>query len=223
MAFYLKWDKDGERFFETGVDHGVLYVKNSDGTYADGVAWNGLTSISESPEGGEPNALYADNIKYLNLISPEEFNATIEAYTYPKEFGECMGEKKVGGIRITGQKHKQFGLCYRTKIGNDVDGSDHAYKIHLIYNCYATPTEKSYETINDSPDAITFSWEVSTTPETGTVSNKDYMYTHIEIDSRKFTGSNKTKLDALLNLLYGTTSTSHPTLPSLATVYSTLH
>lgn len=203
MAFKLEWDKDGQRLFETGTDRGVLYIKNTDDEWV-GYEWNGLTSVSESPEGGEPNALYADNIKYLNLISPEEFNATVEAYTYPEEFAECDGSIDLGveGLSVTGQKRKQFALCYRTKIGNDTDGVDHGYKLHIIYNCYAAPSEKGYETINDSPDAITFSWEISTTPVTFTINGETYSSAHIEIDSTE------EHIGDLEDALYGTAATT---------------
>lgn len=160
----LIWDKTGDRYYETGVDRGVLYPANSEGAYPLGVAWNGLTAVNENPSGAEATPLYADNIKYLNLMSAEEFGATVEAYTYPDEFGECNGESELAtGVAIGQQKRKTFGLAYRTKIGNDVD-TDLGYKIHLIYGALAAPSEKAYGTVNDSPDAITFSWELSTTP-----------------------------------------------------------
>lgn len=160
----LVWDQIGERFFETGVDRGVLYPM-ADGSYGTGVVWNGLVSVSESPSGGEPNAQWADNIKYLNLTSNEEFGATIEAFTYPEEFAECDGSKEIApGVFIGQQARKAFGLCYRTKVGNDVDESDHGYKLHLVYNAKAQPTDKSYTTESDSPEANTLSWEISTTP-----------------------------------------------------------
>ena len=159
----IKWDQTGERFYETGVNKGVLYpYATSD--YGTGVAWNGLTNVSESPEGAEATPLYADNIKYLNLMSTEEFKATVEAYTYPDEFAACNGEAALStGVSVGQQKRKLFGMAYQTRIGNDVD-SELGYKIHLIYGCLAAPSEKSYATINDSPEAITFSWEISTTP-----------------------------------------------------------
>lgn len=160
----IVWDKIGERYFETGVDRGVLFVMGTDG-YGVGVPWNGLTGISESPSGAEANAQWADNIKYLNIISREEFAATIEAFTYPNEFGACDGTAEPEkGVFIGQQARKVFGLCYRTLLGNDVEGQDHGYKLHFIYGCTAAPSEKSYQTVNDSPEAITFSWEVSTTP-----------------------------------------------------------
>lgn len=194
----ITWDNTGERYYETGVKQGVLYPIQSDGTYSKGVAWNGLTAVTESPSGAEATALYADDIKYLNLMSNEEFGATIEAYTYPDEFAECDGSAAlVTGVMIGQQKRKTFGLCYRTTLGNDVDGNDFGYKLHLIYGCLAAPSEKAYATINDSPEAITFSWEVSTTP----VNVKNFKPTsQITIDSTKV---NAAKLAALEDILYG--------------------
>lgn len=160
----ITWDQTGERFYETGVDHGVLYIPTSTGAYEGGVAWNGLTAITESPSGAEPNPQYADNIKYLNLVSIEEFGATIEAFTYPVEFEQCDGTAEVApGVTVGQQGRKTFGLSYRTLIGNDVDATDHGYKLHLIYGAMAAPSEKSRATINDSPEAMTFSWELTTT------------------------------------------------------------
>ena len=194
----LTWDNIGERLFETGVKQCVLYPIQSDGKYTKGVAWNGLTAVTESPSGAEATPLYADDIKYLNLLSNEEFGATIEAYTYPDEFAECDGSAElVTGVMIGQQKRKVFGLCYRTTIGNDVDGNDHGYKLHLIYGCLAAPSEKAYSTINDSPEAITFSWEVTTTP----VNVEGFKPTsQITIDSTK---ADPTKLAALEAVLYG--------------------
>ena len=161
----LIWDKTGERFYETGVNKGVLYVQDAQGAYPAGVAWNGLTAVTESPSGAEATPLYADNIKYLNLMSAEEFGATVEAYTYPDEFAACNGEVAlVDGVTVGQQARKAFGMAYQTRIGNDVEGSELGYKIHIIYNALAAPSEKAYATINDSPEAITFSWELSTTP-----------------------------------------------------------
>ena len=195
----LTWDNTGERLFETGVKQGVLYPIQSDGTYSKGVAWNGLTAVTESPSGAEATPLYADDIKYLNLLSNEEFGATIEAYTYPDEFAECDGSAQLAtGVMIGQQKRKVFGLCYRTTIGNDVDGNDHGYKLHLVYGCLAAPSEKAYATINDSPEAITFSWEVSTTPVNVTGFKPT---SQITIDSTK---ADPTKLQALEGILYGT-------------------
>lgn len=159
----IKWDQTGERFYETGVDHGILYPY-ANGAYGKGVAWNGLTQVSEQPEGAEPTDLWADNIKYLTLMSTETFKATIEAYMYPDEFAACNGESSLGqGVVVGQQKRSPFGLCYRTKVGNDAD-PEAGYKIHLIYGALASPSERAYATINDSPEAITFSWSVSTTP-----------------------------------------------------------
>jgi hypothetical protein len=161
----LQWDQVGERLYETGVDHGVLYIPDESGAYADGFAWNGLTTVTESPSGAESNPQYADNIKYLNLVSYEEFGATIEAFTYPDEFGQCDGTvSPEAGVAVGQQARKSFGLAYRTKVGNDLDGSDHGYKLHLIYGALAAPSEKAYATINDSPEAIAFSWDLTTTP-----------------------------------------------------------
>ena len=194
----LTWDNNGERLYETGVKQGVLYPIQTNGSYSNGVAWNGLTAVTESPSGAEATALYADDIKYLNLISNEEFSATIEAYTYPDEFAECDGSASLAdGVTLGQQKRKTFGLCYRTSLGNDVDGNDYGYKLHLVYGCLAAPSEKAYATINDSPEAITFSWEVSTTP----VSVAGFKPTsQITIDSTK---ADKAKLAALEDILYG--------------------
>lgn len=165
MAQLLSWDGVGEKLYESGVDHGVLYIPNGSGVYDTGFAWNGLVSVTESPSGAEPNPQFADNIKYLNLLSAEEFGGTIEAFTYPAEFGQCDGSAEPEpGVVVGQQARKSFGLCYRTKIGNDVDGADHGYKLHLIYGALVSPSEKAYQTINESPEAITFSWEFTTTP-----------------------------------------------------------
>lgn len=204
----LKWDQTGERLFETGVKKGVLFVMKEDGSYDKGVAWNGLTGVTESPSGAEATALYANDEKYLELRSNEEFGATIEAYTYPDEFAECDGSAEpVTGMKLTQQTRKKFALCYRTTLGNDAKGNDYGYKLHIIYGCTAAPSEKAYATINDSPEAITFSWEVSTTPVAiGDVNGKSYKPTaHIEIDSTKFTEETaKAKLASLEDKLYGT-------------------
>jgi hypothetical protein len=161
----LTWDQIGERLYETGVDHGVLYIPDAAGVYNKGYAWNGLTTVTESPSGAEASPQYADNIKYLNLISAEEFGGTIEAFTYPEEFGQCDGSAiPAAGVIIGQQGRKMFGLSYRTKVGNDVDGVDFGYKLHLIYGCQAAPSEKAYATINDSPEALSFSWDITTTP-----------------------------------------------------------
>lgn len=213
----ITWDDTGKRFYEAGVNHGVLYKAAAGGGYENGVAWNGLTAVSESPDGAEPTDLYADNIKYASLRSAETFGATIEAYTYPEEFAECDGTKEISaGVFVGQQERKAFGLCYRTEIGSDtVAMQGEAYKLHLIYNATASPSEKSYETINDSPDAITFSWEVETTPVPVVVNNVTYKPTStIVIDSTKV---DATKLQTLKDKLYGTAS-EEPTLPTPAEV-----
>ena len=203
----IVWDAIGEHTFETGVRNGVLYLKDAQGDYNTGVAWNGLTSVSESPEGAEATDLYADDIKYLTLMSAENFKATIEAYTYPVEFEECDGSATIAnGVVIGQQSRKPFGLCYRTAIGNDTDGNEHGYKLHIVYGCQASPSEKQYSTINDSPEAITFSWEVNTTPVN--VTGKKPTATLI-IDSTK---ADKAKLTALEAILYGS-ETAEPRLP----------
>ena len=193
----LVWDKTGERLYETGVKNGVLYIPAS-GVYSKGVAWNGLTAVTESPSGAEATALYADDIKYLSLMSTEEFGATIEAYTYPDEFAECDGSADIAdGVTIGQQTRKTFGLCYKTTIGNDVDGNGYGYKLHIIYGALASPSEKAYATINDSPEAITFSWEITTTPVNVTGAKPT---ASLVIDSTK---ADPTKLAALEDILYG--------------------
>lgn len=193
----IVWDKTGDHFYETGVKNCVLYIP-TEGVYSKGVAWNGITAITESPSGAEATALYADDIKYLNLYSVEEFGATIEAYTYPDEFAECDGSAElVAGVKIGQQARKPFGLCYRTTIGNDTDGNDHGYKLHIIYGAMASPSEKSYNTINDSPEAVTFSWELTTTPVNVAGAKPT---ASITIDSTKV---DKQKLAALEEVLYG--------------------
>lgn len=203
----LVWDESGKRVYETGVRNGVLYVQGNEGAYGNGVAWNGLTAVTESPSGAEPTALYADDIKYLELFSAEEFGATIEAYTYPEEFEACDGSASLGkGVTIGQQDRKAFGLCYRTVVGNDIKGNENGYKLHLIYGAKAKPSEKAYSTVNDSPEAITFSWEVSTTP----VNVAGFKPTaSITIDSTKIEPA---KLKAIEDKLYGTVS-EEPTLP----------
>lgn len=199
----LQWDNTGERRYETGVDHGVLFVKEGTG-YAKGVAWNGLVSVNERPSGGELSAVWADNIKYLNLRATENFGATVQAYTYPPEFEECDGTKTIiKGVRAAQQARKGFAFSYRTRIGNDVDGDAAGYKIHIIYNCEAAPSERNYQTVNDNPDAIQFSWEVDTTPIDPDI--EGFRPTaHITIDSTDFkTEQEKAKLTALENALYG--------------------
>ena len=203
----LVWDESGKRVYETGVRNGVLYVQGESGSYEKGVAWNGLTAVTESPSGAEPTALYADDIKYLELFSAEEFGATIEAYTYPAEFEACDGSASLGeGVTIGQQDRKAFGLCYRTVVGNDVKGNEHGYKIHLVYGAKAKPSEKAYATVNDSPEAVTFSWEVTTTP----VNVAGFKPTaSVTIDSTKIEAG---KLKAIEDKLYGTAS-EEATLP----------
>lgn len=203
----LVWDKTGERFYETGVKNCALYVRDGAGTYPKGVPWNGITAITESPSGAEATPLYADDIKYLNLISNEEFGATIEAYTYPAEFAACDGSAELTkGVKIGQQPRKSFGLAYKTTLGNDVDNNDYGYKLHLIYGCLAAPSEKAYATINDSPEAITFSWEITTTP----VEVANFKPTsHIEINSKEV---DPVKLATLEAKLFGAAETE-ATLP----------
>ena len=192
----LTWDEVGERLYEVGVDHGVLYLPDDAGVYNQGVAWNGLTTVTESPSGAESNPQYADNIKYLNLLSAEEFGATIEAFTYPDEFAECDGTYSPSdGVAVGQQGRKMFGLSYRTKVGNDVDGVDFGYKLHLVYGCTAAPSEKAYATINDSPEAISFSWEITTVP----VPVTDHKPTSlIVVDSTSVDAGDLAALEALL-------------------------
>lgn len=194
----LVWDNAGERLYETGVQKGVLYVQGEGGTYPKGVAWNGLSSVSENPSGAEATAIYADDIKYLNLMSAEEYGATIEAYMYPDEFAECDGSVAVtAGVYIGQQTRKPFGFCYRTTIGNDVKGNDYGYKLHLVYNALAQPSEKTYSSINDSPEVDPMSWEISTTPVAVTGHKPTASMT---IDSTKVDAD---KLAALEAILYG--------------------
>lgn len=224
----LIWDADGERKYETGLSKGVLYVKEGN-TYGEGVAWNGLTSVSESPSGAEPTDLWADDRKYLTLRSAEEFGMTIEAYTYPDEFAACDGSAMIGdGIKVGQQKRSAFGFSYVTKIGNDAN-EDAGYIIHLVYGCTASPSERSRATINDSPEAITFSWEVNTTPVDVVINDVEYKPTAtVEIDSTKYaTEQLKAKLKTLEDILYGTDATgggtaTAPRLPLPAEVASTL-
>lgn len=206
----LIWDKIGERFYETGCDHGVLYPMGSDGAYNKGVAWNGLSAVTESPSGAEASPIYADNMKYLNLMSAEDFSGTIEAYTYPDEFAECDGSVEISpGIFAGQQRRKQFGLSYRTIRGNDVESDDYGYKLHLVYGCLASPSEKGYQTKNDSPDPIAFSWEFSTTPvEINTLfkGEKIKPTAILTFDSKK---TDAKKLAAIEEILYG----KNPTTP----------
>lgn len=207
----LVWDKTGEHLYETGVDHGVLYFPDQTGAYKNGVAWNGLISVSESPSGAEATGQYADNIKYLNLISAEEFSATIEAYTYPEEFEACNGNKELvdnTGVYVGQQSRSVFGFCYRTMIGNDTDGQDHGYKLHLVYGCQVSPSEKAYQTINDSPEALTFSWELSTTPVNVTGKKPTAL---LVIDSTKIDGAKLAKIEAKL---YGDETSTGAVLPT---------
>lgn len=203
----IEWDKSGERVYETGVDRGVLYPIQEGGVYSKGVPWNGLTAVNESPSGAEATPIFADNIKYLTMMSAEEFNYSIEAYTYPEEFAECDGSATVAtGVVIGQQKRKVFGMSCRTLVGNDVDSTSYGYKLHLYYGGLASPSEKDYTTVNDSPEAITFSWEVSTTP----VNVTGYQPTaSLTIDSTK---ADKAKLAALEAILYGAES-AEPRLP----------
>lgn len=207
----LVWDKTGEHLYETGVDHGVLYFPDQTGAYKNGVAWNGLISVSESPSGAEATGQYADNIKYLNLISAGEFGATIEAYTYPEEFEACNGNKELvdaSGVYVGQQSRSVFGFCYRTMIGNDTDGQDYGYKLHLVYGCQVSPSEKAYQTINDSPEALTFSWELSTTPVNVTGKKPTAL---LVIDSTKI---DKAKLAKIEAKLYGDETSEGAVLPT---------
>lgn len=202
----IQWDKSGEHIYETGVNHGVLYLPTN-GVYSKGVAWNGLSSVDEKPSGAEASAQYADNIKYLNLISAEQFAATIKAFTYPDEFAECDGSREIAkGVSVGQQERKVFGLSYTSLIGNDLEGTSYGYKIHLIYGALAAPSEKSHSTVNESPEAIAFSWELSTTPvEVPGMKNSAIL----TIDSTK---TDQAKLKALEDILYGT-ETADPRLP----------
>lgn len=203
----LAWDQVGERQYETGVDRGVLYLRDESGAYDEGFAWNGLTTVTESPSGAESNKQYADNQVYLNLVSAEQFGATIEAFTYPDEFAECDGTAVPSpGVRVGQQNRRTFGLCYRTQVGNDVDGSDFGYKLHLVYGALAAPSEKAYATVNDTPEALTFSWELSTTPVEVTGLKPTASLT---IDSTEVGAAN---LTALEDILYGTAG-ADPRLP----------
>lgn len=204
----LTWDTVGDRIYETGVDHGVLYIPDEvTGAYDNGVAWNGLVSVSESPTGAEPNAQYADNIKYLNLTSAEEFGATLEAFTYPDEFAPFDGlSLPVPGVAVGQQNRGHFGLSYRTRLGNDIEGDAHGYKLHLVYGCKAAPSEKAYNTVSDTPEPITFSWEISTTPVAVTGLSPTSI---IVIDSTKVDPAD---LATLETALYGAAATE-PQLP----------
>lgn len=205
----LEWDKTGERFYETGTKNGVLYPKDDSGQYGKGVAWNGLTAVTESPSGAEETKLYADDQKYLSLYSAEEFGCTIEAYTYPDEFALCDGSVEiVPGVMAGQQSRRGFGFSYRTVLGNDEQGESYGYKLHIVYGATASPSEKSYATINDSPDAVQFSWEITTTPVN--MPNDMKPTAILTISSKK---ANSEKLKALEDKLYGTDS-DEPTLPT---------
>lgn len=209
------FDNTGEKIYETGVDHCVLFVRNGN-AYQTGVAWNGITAINESPSGAEATPIYADNIKYLNIVSGEDFGATIEAYTYPDEFTECDGSAEIiEGVKIGQQTRKPFALCYRTLIGNDVAGTGHGYKLHFIYNAQAAVSAKNYKTINESPEAMSFSWEISTTPE---VVEGFKPTATVTVDSTKVDSQ---KLKALEDKIYGTES-SEPTMPTISEIVSLL-
>ena len=213
----IAWDVAGDKLYETGVKNAVLYVQNNAGEYPLGVAWNGITAITESPSGAEATPLYADDIKYLNLISAEEFGATIEAYTYPDEFMDCDGSASLAvGVFVGQQKRKTFGLCYKTVLGNDIETNEYGYKLHIIYGAIAAPSEKAYATINDSPEAITFSWEVSTTPVSVTGLKPTAT---VVIDSTKVDAA---KLATLEDTLYGTalTSASLPLPDAIAAIFA---
>lgn len=202
----LEWDKTGEHIYETGVKNGVLYVMSTEGatagTYPEGVAWNGLTSVSESPEGADANDFYADDIKYLSIRGTEDFNGSINAYTYPEEFAQCNGEASIANGVVVGQQfRKAFGLCYKTTIGNDVAGNDYGYKLHIVYGATVSPSEREYQTINDSPEPIEFSWDFETVP----VNVPGFRPSaNITIDSTKV---DATKLETLKDILYGTDGT----------------
>lgn len=213
----ITWDNIGEHLYETGVDHVVLYKPNENNVYTDGVAWNGVTAINESPSGADSNPIYADNIKYLDLRSAEEFGATVECYTYPPEFAECNGEAIIAtGVVIGQQTRKTFGLSFRSIVGNDIKGNDYGYKLHLIYGATASPSEKAYNTVNDSPEAQSFSFELSTTP----IAVQGYKNTaSLTIDTTLF--ADKTKIEDLEAILYGGDSTE-ATLPTPAEVFDTL-
>ena len=203
----LTWDQEGKRLYETGVEKCALYPRDTNGTYPTGVAWNGITTVTESPSGAEATPIYADNNKYLNIFSTEELGLTIEAYTYPDEFAECDGSASiVDGVYVSQQRRKSFGLAYKTLLGNDVDGTDHGYRLHLVYGCTASPSEKGYSTVNDSPEAISFSWSATTTPVEVAGLRPTALLT---IDSTKVA---QAKLKALEDVLYGTDSGT-PRLP----------
>lgn len=214
----LEWDKVGEHFYETGIDRVVLYPMRNDGTYDNGVAWNGVTAVNESPSGAEPTDNYADNIKYLSLMSAETFSATIEAYTYPDEFAACDGSVSYGDgvLQFTQQARQSFGLCYRSLVGNDIKGQDYGYKIHVIYGCKASPSEKNHNTVNESPEATTMSWSINTTPAPVKFESVELKPTsHVVIDCTKLSEHG---ISVIEDSLYGKTSTggdaTEATLPT---------
>lgn len=217
----IVWDPAGQKLYETGVDQGVLYLQNADGTYGVGEGWNGLTNVTETPSGAEETKLYANNKKYLAMRSAEDVGGTIQAYTYPKSWEECDGSKTLApGVHVTQQARRAFGLTYRTRVGNDVKGDDYGYKLHLIYNATVSPSERAYATINDSPEAIQFSWEFATTPVDIPKTIGDFRPTScVTINSTELTeAADEAKLKALEDMLYGTENTD-PSLPSIAEVY----
>jgi len=202
----LVWDRTRERTYETGTDHGVLYIRNPDGTYSDGVVWNGLTTVTLNPSGAEASAFWADNIKYLNLLSAEELSFTVEAYSYPRQFRNCLGRKElVSGVLVGQQKRDMFGFSFRSLIGNAEQGTDYSYKLHVIYGCTASPSERSYATVNDSPEAVTLSWEISTLP----IKVDDAKTTaEFEFDGKRFKSLGLMNvLHAIEDILYGTDDT----------------
>lgn len=214
----IVWDQVGKRTYETGVDHGVLYLPDNTGDYSTGVAWNGLTSITVSPSGAEASAQYADNMKYLNLTSAEEFGATVEAFTYPPEFAECDGSARPRvGVTLGQQGRRMFGLCWRTLVGNDVLGNDYGYKLHLVWGAQAAPSERAYATVNDSPEAQTLSWELTTTPvPVGTIDGVTYKPTaYVTVTSTEVDAAD---LDALEDILYGRGTAATPSMPTPAEV-----
>jgi len=220
----IEWDQAGERKYETGVDHGVLYKPDNTGKYVGGVAWNGLTTVTETPSGAESNPQYADNIKYIDIQSAEEFAVTVEALYYPDEFEECDGSASVGGMTLGQQNRKTFGLAYRTLVGNDVENNAHGYKLHLVYGAKAAPSERAYTTVNDSPEPIGFSWECSTTPvSVGTIDGVEYKPTAlVTIDSTDVENT-PAKMKAIEDILYGRSGTDGPRLPSPQEVYTILN
>lgn len=218
----LAWDQVGGRLYETGVDKGVLYIPNASGVYDTGYAWNGLVSVTESPSGAEPNPQYADNIKYLNLLSAESFEGTIEAFTYPDQFAQCDGTAFAkAGLAVGQQSRKSFGLAYRTKLGNDVDGIDYGYKLHLVYGLLASPAEKAYETVNDSPEALTFSWDFTSTPAPVT----GFKPTSVLTVNSKGAGLLPADLTTLETALYGgAATTAHlPTPTEVIAMFTTAY